>query len=218
VVTGDELTRPGTALPPGHIYESNATTLSAALTALGAVVIDLGLVGDDAEMVLESVRQGTRAGVDLIVTTGGASVGDHDAVKAALAPLGVEFVNVAMQPGKPQGLGEVDGVPVVCLPGNPVAVAVCVEVFLGPAIRALRGAPEPPWELATASAAWTSPNGREQFMPVTISDGAVQPATAGGSGSHLIARLAAADGLARVPATAVAVSPGDTLAFRRFTT
>ena len=218
LVTGDELARPGEILEPGHIHESNATTLGAALAALGAIPADLGLVRDDPEAVRAAVRRTARDGAELIVTTGGASVGDHDAVKAGLAPLGVEFANIAMQPGKPQGLGLVDGVPVVCLPGNPVAVAVCVEVFVGPAIRGMRRAIEPPWEPVTAGVEWMSPPGREQFMPVVIDDRIVRPATTGGSGSHLIARLAAADGLVRVPATADAVRPGDTLAFRRFTT
>jgi molybdopterin molybdotransferase len=218
VVTGDELVSPGRPLAPGQIHESNATTLASALTALGADPWDLGLIGDNPEGVRSAVERAVADGADLVITTGGASVGDHDAVKAALAGAGVEFTNIAMQPGKPQGAGLVGGVPVLCLPGNPVAVAVCVEVFVGPAVRALRGVPEPTWESVTAGAAWNSPAGREQFMPAVVRDGDVVPATSGGSGSHLIARLAAADGLVRVPAAADAVSPGDTLAFRRFTT
>jgi molybdopterin molybdotransferase len=218
LVTGDELARPGEPLAPGQIHESNATTLAASLTALGAAPVDLGIVGDDPEHVLEAVKRAARERVAFIVTTGGASVGDHDAVKAALSPEGLEFTNVAMQPGKPQGLGLVDRTPVVCLPGNPVAVAVCVEMFVAPAVRALRGVAEPSWETVTAGAAWTSPPGREQFMPAVMEGGLVRPATAGGSGSHLIARLAAAHGLVRVPAASDAVRPGDTLAFRRFTT
>lgn len=220
LITGDELVAPGEPLRPGQIHESNGTYVAAALTRLGAVPVDLGRVGDDADAVARAVEQ---AAVDLIVTTGGASVGDHDPAKEALSSRGVEFTNVAMQPGKPQGAGRVGGTPVVCLPGNPVAVAVCVEAFVGPAVRALRGVPEPEWVPMTAAVAWTCPPGREQFMPVTLEGNAafpgnaVRPATAGGSGSHLIARLSVAQALARVPAHVDAVAPGDTVLVRRFT-
>jgi molybdopterin molybdotransferase len=172
-------------------------------------------VGDDPAHVLGAVRG---ADVDLVVTTGGASVGDYDPVKAALADHGVDFVSVAMQPGKPQGAGLVDGIPVVCLPGNPVAVAVCVELFVGAAVRAMLGVAEPEWRSAVAAASWKCPHGREQFMPVVIDDsGAVRPATSGGSGSHLAGRLATATALARVPADVTAVEPGDAVLVRRFT-
>lgn len=214
LITGDELVAPGEPLGPGQIHESNGTYLAAALTRLGAVPVDLGRVGDDADAVARAVEH---AAVDLIVTTGGASVGDHDPAKEALSSRGVEFTNVAMQPGKPQGTGKVAGTPVLCLPGNPVAVAVCVEAFVGPAVRALRGVSEPAWEPMTAAVAWKCPRGREQFMPVVLDDSAVRPATAGGSGSHLIARLAVAEALARVPAHVDSVAPGDTVLVRRFT-
>lgn len=214
LITGDELVAPGEPLGPGQIHESNGTYLAAALTRLGAVAVDLGHMGDEARAVGRAVEQ---ADVDLVVTTGGASVGDHDPVKEALSSRGVEFVNVAMQPGKPQGAGRVGETPVICLPGNPVAVAVCVEAFVGPAVRALRGVAEPAWEPMIAAVAWACPVGREQFMPVVIDGATVRPATAGGSGSHLIARLAVAEALARVPAHVDAVAAGDTLLVRRFT-
>ena len=214
LVTGDELAAPGRALAPGEIWESNATYLRAALEALGAVPVDLGTVGDTPEEVLAAV---SRADADLVVTTGGASVGDHDPVKAGLLPAGVDFRNVAIQPGKPQGLGRVGSVPVICLPGNPVAVAVCTELFVAPAVRSMRGVDEPPWEPMRALEAWRCPPGREQVMPVAILADGVRPATSGGSGSHLAARLAVADGLARVRADADHVAVGDMVAVRRFT-
>lgn len=218
IVTGDELVPAGGTLGPGQIFESNGVTLTAALTAAGARVEAAELVGDVGEAVHRAVVAAIARGVDLVVTTGGASVGAHDPAKEGLAPAGIDFVSVAMQPGKPQGLGVLDGVPVVCLPGNPVAVAVCVELFLAPAIRHLRGVPEPDWLHLRAASGWGCPPGREQFMPVVIDGSEVRPATSGGSGSHLVARLAAADGLARVPARVEAVAAGDTLAVRRFTT
>ncbi|WP_062313557.1 molybdopterin molybdotransferase MoeA [Demequina rhizosphaerae] len=217
LVTGDELVAPGGSLAPGQIFDSNAAYLGAALRALGADPVDLGSVGDRPEDVVAAVVRAVEAGADLVVTTGGASVGAHDPVKAGLAPAGVTFLDVAIQPGKPQGLGRVGGIPVVCLPGNPVAVAVCVEVFVGPAVRSMRGVPEPAWEPRRAREAWHCPPGREQVMPVVIAADGVRPATAGGSGSHLAASLAAADGLARVRAEADEVAVGDIVAVRRFT-
>lgn len=216
LITGDELIEPGRALGPGQIHDSNGTYLSAALVALGALPVTLGRVGDDPAQVLAAIRG---AEVDLVVTTGGASVGDHDPVKAALANIGVDFVPVAMQPGKPQGAGRINGTPVVCLPGNPVAVAVCVELFVGAAVRAMLGVAEPSWIPAPVAASWRCPPGREQLMPVVVDDlsGAVRPATAGGSGSHLAGRLATATALARVATDVTAVEPGDTVLVRRFT-
>jgi len=149
-------------------------------------------------------------------------VGDHDPVKAALTDKGIDFTPVAMQPGKPQGVGRVGGTAVVCLPGNPVAVAVCVELFVGAAVRAMLGVPEPSWHAGVAVQGWRCPPGREQLMPVIVdADGngpaTVRPATSGGSGSHLAGRLATATALARVGADVAAIETGDTVLFRRFT-
>jgi molybdenum cofactor synthesis domain-containing protein len=212
--TGDELAPLGAALAPGQIYESNSVLLDGAVRRAGGVPVLLGPVGDRAEDVVAAI---SRDDVDLIVTTGGVSVGAYDVIKAALADLGVEFMKVAIQPGKPQGLGSVGGMPLLCLPGNPVSVAVSFELFVLPVIRAMRGLTRPlPWASATVAAGWPSPAGREQFMPVRWEDGAVRPATTGGAGSHLMARLALADGLARVPADVTEVRVGDSLEFRRF--
>ncbi len=212
--TGDELAPLGSVLKDGQIYESNSILLDGAVRAAGATPVLLGPVGDRVEDVVAAIRG---ADVDLIVTTGGVSVGAYDVVKAALAGLGVEFMTVAMQPGKPQGLGSIDGMPLLCLPGNPVSVAVSFELFVLPVIRAMRGLPQPlPWTPTTVATGWSSPAGREQFMPVRWVAGSVTPATGGGAGSHLMARLAMADGLARVPADVTDVRVGDSLEFRRF--
>lgn len=212
--TGDELAPLGSVLKDGQIYESNSFLLDGAVRAAGATPVLLGPVGDRVEDVVAAI---TGADVDLIVTTGGVSVGAYDVVKAALAGLGVEFMTVAMQPGKPQGVGSIGGVPLLCLPGNPVSVAVSFELFVLPVIRAMRGLTQPlAWSVATAGAEWSSPDGREQFMPVRWEGGAVVPATGGGAGSHLMARLAVAHGLARIPADVTHVSVGDSLEWRRF--
>lgn len=215
LVTGDELRAPGEDLGPGQIHDSNGTYLAAALTALGAEPVALPRVGDEPEDVLAALAAADH--VDLVVTTGGASVGDKDPVKAALSERGVDFTKVAMQPGKPQGVGRVDGVPVLCLPGNPVAVAVSTELFVGAAVRRMLGLTEPAWQPKRAGAAWRCPAGREQVMPVVCEGDAVRPATDGGSGSHLVARLAQAEALALVPADADEVPEGDVVMVRRYT-
>nr|WP_255633152.1 gephyrin-like molybdotransferase Glp [Demequina sp. TTPB684] len=212
--TGDELAPLGAPLGPGQIHESNSVLLDGAVRAAGGVPVLLGPVGDTEAEVVAAIR---RDDVDLIVTTGGVSVGAYDVIKAALAGLGVDFMTVAMQPGKPQGLGSVDGMPLLCLPGNPVSVAVSFELFVLPVIRAMRGLPgQLAWASATVSEGWSSPAGREQFMPVRWEAGSVARATGRGAGSHLMARLALADGLARVPASVTEVRAGDSLEFRRF--
>jgi len=217
--TGDELAALGTELLAGQIYESNSYVLDGAVRGAGGDPVLLGPVGDTVADVLAAIAH---ADVDLIVTTGGVSVGDYDVVKAALAGLGVEFMSVAMQPGKPQGLGAVDGTPLLCLPGNPVSVAVSFELFVHPVIRKMRGlAARLEWQPVTVGTGWSSPAGREQFMPVRFTTGrdegdTVMPATSGGAGSHLMARLAVADGLARVPAETTEVRAGDSLRVRRF--
>lgn len=219
VSTGDELVPLGGSLGEGQIFESNSYYLEAAVRAVGGTPVLLGSVGDTVEGVLAAVAS---PDLDLIVTTGGVSVGAYDVVKAALAGEGVEFLTLAMQPGKPQGLGSIGGRPVLCLPGNPVAVAVSFENFVAPVIRAMRGfEPFLPWHEAKALASWVTPVGREQFIPVQWTESGdgeagVVPATSGGSGSHLMARLAQADALARVPADVAEVHVGDTVRVRRF--
>lgn len=213
VVTGDELARPGEELGAGRIFESNGAYLATALEALGAIVEAVGPLPDDAGKVWREV---SRPGADLVVTTGGASVGDADAVKEALAPRGVVFENVAMQPGKPQGAGAVDGVPVLCLPGNPVAVAVSMELFVEPLVLAMLGLNARPWSAATARVQWATPAGRAQFMPVVWVDGGVEPASDAGSGSHLAGRLARAEGLAWIEAGVEKVERGAEVAVRAF--
>ena len=215
VSTGDELVEVGTPLAPGQIYESHSYLLEGVVRAAGADPVMWGKVPDSVEALLAVLDM---SAVDLVITTGGVSVGDYDVVKEALTTRGVDFVSVAMQPGKPQGLGVVGTVPVVCLPGNPVSVAVSFEVFVAPLIRHMRGVTAAQgWSSCVAGESWASPVGREQFMPVRWESGIVVPATRRGSGSHLMASLSAADGWARVGADVARVSEGDQLSFRWFT-
>ncbi|WP_028051161.1 gephyrin-like molybdotransferase Glp [Cellulomonas sp. URHD0024] len=221
VSTGDELVPPGTPLLRGQLPDSNSWLLAAAVREAGGTPVRLGPVADDPEA-LHALLVGLED-VDLIVTSGGVSMGAYDVVKAALADEpGVEFVQVAVQPGKPQGLGRLpNGTPIVTLPGNPVSSFASFELFVRPALRRMagHGDVERPTVTAISDDAWTTPPGRAQVMPVRfVSDGGhphIVRATGRGSGSHLVARLALAEGLAVIPASIDGVAVGDRLSVRR---
>lgn len=209
LATGDELVDPGTTPGFGQITDSNSTLLAALVRHYGGEAIVLPRVGD-ADGAVSAALGGVDA--DLIVTAGGASVGAYDPVKADLAAAGVSFHAVAMQPGKPQGLGTVNGIATACLPGNPVSVAVTFAVVVAPMLRAMHGVSEPDYATVTAGASWRTPQGRTQFVPVVLDDeGRVVPATARGSQSHLVASLARGRHLAVVGAGIDEVHAGDGL-------
>jgi molybdopterin molybdotransferase len=198
--TGSELAEPGTALAPGQIYESNGSMLAAAVTQAGATARPVHFVVDDVDEFRTAIED-ARAGVDLVVTSGGVSAGAYEVVKDALTGAGVEFVKVAMQPGMPQGAGRVDGLPFVTLPGNPVSSYVSFEVFLRPAIRSAMGFPSPerPVVRVPLSQPLNSPAGKRQFRRSTLDAVAGTVAPLGGPGSHLLGALAGADSLLVVP-------------------
>jgi len=136
--TGDELVDPGLTLGPGQIYDSNAAALTAAISEAGGEPQPLGRVPDARGAVEEALRAG--AGSDLIVTSGGVSVGQHDHVRGVLEASGsLDFWRIAVQPGKPLAVGEIAGVTVIGLPGNPVSALVTFELFVRPMIRAMVG-------------------------------------------------------------------------------
>lgn len=206
VSTGDELVEPGHDLAPGQIPDSNSVVLAGLLRQAGARPIVLPRHDDDPESFRTAL---TQVDADLIITTGGVSAGAYDVVKGALRDHGVDFGPVAMQPGKPQGLGTIGAIPIACLPGNPVAVLVTFVVVVRPMLRVLMGQPAPPIVTTVAAEGWNCPPGRQRFMPVAIrADGTVQPATAGGAGSHLVVSLAQADALASAPLGTERVEPG----------
>jgi molybdopterin molybdotransferase len=215
--TGDELKEPGSPLARGEIHDSNSLLLAAAVTEAGGIPVQLGAVSDDNELLHQTFERNA-AGVDAFVTSGGVSVGAYDVVKAVLAPLGVWFGPVRMQPGKPQGVGAwLDGTPIFALPGNPVSVFVSFEAFVRPALLALQGRPtvRRPLARAVASAGWRSPDGRAQYMPSVVTDSGaglqVRPASTGGSGSHLVTSLAHANALAIIAEDATEVVEGETV-------
>ncbi|MDH6222304.1 molybdotransferase-like divisome protein Glp [Streptomyces pseudovenezuelae] len=217
--TGSELVQPDEQLGSGQIYDSNSFALTAAAIDAGAIAYRVGAVADDAETLRATIEdQLVRA--DLLVTTGGVSVGAYDVVKEALSHVGdedaagsgIEFRKLAMQPGKPQGFGSIgpDHTPLLALPGNPVSSYVSFELFARPAIRTLMGLDDVhrPRTRATLTAAkaLSSPKGRRQFLRAAYADGSVSPV--GGAASHLVAALAHADALIVVPEDVESVEPG----------
>ncbi|MGW7270266.1 molybdotransferase-like divisome protein Glp [Streptomyces sp. NPDC054864] len=222
--TGSELIQPGEELAKGQIYDSNSFALTAAARDAGAIAYRVGAVADDAET-LRSTIEDQLIRADLIVTTGGVSVGAYDVVKEALSSVGadedgvgtgsgVEFRKLAMQPGKPQGFGSIgpDHTPLLALPGNPVSSYVSFEIFVRPAVRALMGLPDVHRPTAraelTADKALSSPAGKRQFLrgEYDADAGSVRPV--GGAGSHLVAALAHANALIVVPEDTTSVEPG----------
>jgi molybdopterin molybdotransferase len=203
LATGSELARPGEELGLGQVYESNGLMLAAALAATGADIEVLPAVADDESAHREALEHGLTA--DVLVTSGGVSVGPHDLVRQIEAELGVEevFWRVAIKPGKPVSFGVRDATLVFGLPGNPVSSLVGCELFAKPAVRALQGLREPLPQLEPGRLA--SPLrrnlARDEFVRARVrldQDGAVlEPLT--GQESHMIVRAASADALVHVP-------------------
>ena len=204
VTTGTELRPAGEPLGPGQIYESNGVMLAAQLESAGAEVERLGVAVDSEEAHRDALERGLA--VDVLVTSGGVSVGQHDLVRRVEAELGVEevFWRVAVKPGKPVSFG-VRGLTLVFgLPGNPVSSLVDCELFVRPALLALQGArdPGPHFSMGRLAAPLRQDPARAEFSRARVrigEDGAVlEPIT--GQESHMIARAAEADALVLVPA------------------
>lgn len=223
VSTGSELRDPGAdvaTLDDDAIFDGNSYLLAGAARRVGAVPRRVGLVPDDPEAFLAALGREV-AHADVVVTSGGISMGDYDVVKAALTPGGaVWFGGLAMQPGKPQGFGSlVDGdrvVPFFALPGNPVSSYLSFEMFVRPALRRMMGITPESRRHVTARLTHRvgSPAGRRQFLRGVVSLGSdgitvteVEPV--GGSGSHLVGDLAASDALIVVPEHVTEVAAGE---------
>ena len=164
--TGDELVEPGEELSGGKIYDSNRYTLHGLLEAMGCEIVDLGLVGDTLEATRRAMRDAA-ARADLVVTSGGVSVGEEDHVRIALAQLGeVRLWRLAIKPGKPLAYGRIDGTAFIGLPGNPVSVFATFCLFVCPLIRILQGrAWQKPIALPVpADFDWPRPDSRREFL------------------------------------------------------
>jgi molybdopterin molybdotransferase len=205
VATGTELRRPGEPLGPGEVYEANGLILETQLRSAGASVERLAAVADDEDAHREAIARGLE--YDVLVTSGGVSVGPHDLVRRVESELGVEevFWRVAVKPGKPVSFGVRDRTLVFGLPGNPVSSLVAFELFVRPSVLALQGVadPMPRFEPGALAAAVKRNPARDELVRArrdTNPEGAavdLEPVV--GQDSHMIARSAAADVLVLIP-------------------
>ena len=218
LVTGSELRQPGEPLAPGQIYESNGLLLATALQLAGAVPAQLGVVADDEG---EHRRTMERAllGFDMLVTTGGASVGPHDLVRKVQAELRVEevFWGVAMKPGKPVAFGVRRDHLVFNLPGNPVSVLATFEVLVRPAVNALLGLPDPlpAFRRGTLGSAVRRNAERDELLRAAVrrdgDDVMLEPLS--GQESHMIVRAGRASALVLVEAGSGEIAAGTTVRY-----
>jgi molybdopterin molybdotransferase len=213
--TGSELVEPGDPIAGGKIPDSNSFMLAAAASASGATAYRVGFVPDEPKQLVTTIEdQLIRA--DMVITTGGVSVGAYDVVKQALSRIGtVSFDKVAMQPGMPQGFGRIgpDKTPIFTLPGNPVSAFVSFEMFVRPVLRRMQ-ALEPlhrPTVRAVLKESVQSPDGKRQFLrgDLGVEDGRYVVSPVGGPGSHLLAGLANANCLVVIPEEVTHVASGD---------
>jgi molybdopterin molybdotransferase len=217
LATGTELRRPGEPLEPGEVYEANGVLLATAFASAGADVETLPTVADDAAAHRRALESGLEA--DVLVTSGGVSVGPHDLVRGLLAELGVEeiFWGVAVKPGKPLAFGVRGSTLVFGLPGNPVSSLVGAEVFVRPALLALQGAsvPGPVYSTGSLASAIRRNKQRDEFVrarSVPSATGVVlEPIT--GQESHMIARAATADALVHAPRGDGELAAGETVRY-----
>ena len=216
--TGSELVEPGTPLSKGMISDSNSFLLVSAAKEAGAQAYRVPPVPDDAEAFSAAISDQLHR-ADLILTSGGVSMGAYDTVKEVFSSYGtVEFTKVAMHPGMPQGHGVVgesddERIPVITLPGNPVSSYISFQNFVRPAINKLRGlgSTDRPRLAAEVTKPLDSPQSKRQFARGRfLDDGRVEP-VGGGQGSHVIGGLAQADCLIVIPEGVAHVNTGDTV-------
>jgi molybdenum cofactor synthesis domain-containing protein len=220
--TGDEIVSYTTSeLRPGTIRDSNRVLLRAVLAELGVPVFDLGIISDDPVELRAAYERASRE-ADVVLSTGGVSMGDYDFVKQVLGELGsVDFWKVAMQPGKPFAFGSINGVPLFGLPGNPVSTFVSFEQFVRPAILHMMGANN----LLRTQIAGTMGEDVHTHVDKTVflrvllaqdTDGTFVAVESGGQGSNMLSSLASADAFAVVPVGTGSLSAGDDVMLEMF--
>ncbi|WP_421403152.1 gephyrin-like molybdotransferase Glp [Agrobacterium fabrum] len=201
LATGDELLPPGSAPEPAQIIASNTFGVAALARQAGAEVIDLGIIADDDSLIRAAIGKAVAAGVDVLVTLGGASVGDHDLVQAALKAEGMQldFWRIAMRPGKPLMVGTIGSTQVLGLPGNPVASLVCGLLFLEPLIRRIaRRAPLQRGTSARTATPLKANDHRQDYLRARFStdeNGALMAEAYAKQDSSMMKILAHSDGL-----------------------
>lgn len=210
--TGDEIVMPGQPLPPGRIYNSNRAMLLALLAQLGVEVLDLGQVPDRLDATVAVLEQAGRE-ADVVITTGGVSVGEEDHVKAAVEQLGrLDMWKVAMKPGKPLAYGQIGTMDFLGLPGNPVSAFVVYALFVRPFLLARMGAvPAMPAAFTVpAGFDWPKPGKRREFLRGRLEQG--QAVIYPNQSSGVLTSVAWADGLVDVPVDTT-VRQGDPVRF-----
>lgn len=218
--TGDELVRPGEPLRPGAIYGSNDCTLGALLTRSGCQVIDAGYVPDCPDLTAAVLADAGRR-ADVVISTGGASVGEEDHVRRALEQVGrLDLWRLNLKPGKPLIYGRVHGTPFIGLPGNPVAVFITFLLVVRPFLRRLQGATvtRPAEFPVRAGFDWPRPNRRREFLRARLvdgDDGSPEVVIHPNQGSGVLSSTAWADGLIDIPGSR-AVRRGETVRFLPF--
>ncbi len=218
--TGDELVRPGEPLRPGKIYGSNDCTLGALLVRSGCQVIDMGHVPDCADLTAAVLEDAARH-ADVVISTGGASVGEEDHVRQALERVGrLDLWRLNLKPGKPLIFGRVHGTPFIGLPGNPAAVFITFLLVVRPFLRSLQGAPvtRPMAFPVRAGFDWPRPNKRREFLRARLvhsEDGRPEAIIHPNQGSGSLSSTAWADGLIDIPGSQ-AVRRGETVRFLPF--
>ena len=218
LATGDEIVMPGDPIGRDQIVSSNALSLAAFITVQGGTPLDLGIAPDE-EDGLRALAAGAR-GSDILVTTGGASVGDHDLVQSVLGDIGLEvdFWRIAMRPGKPLMFGRIDGTFLIGLPGNPVSSLVCAIIFLTPAIRKMLGMDNLLPETGTARLGTDLPENdeREDYLRASLSrddKGDIVATPYGKQDSSMFATIARADALVIRKPFASALKAGSAVEF-----
>ncbi len=219
LATGSELVAPGEALRPGQVYEANTLMLASSLAIAGADVVPEPPAADDEAALRAALDRGLSA--DVLVTSGGVSVGEHDLVRAVERELGVEevFWRVSIKPGKPVSFGVRGDTLVFGLPGNPVSALVGCELFVKPALRALQGLadPLPRFEPGRLSVGLRRNEQRDEFVRARshVDGDAVALEPVVGQESHMIVRSGAADALVHIPRGNGELSAGSTVRWLR---
>ena len=218
--TGDELVMPGSPLGPGQIYNSNQYTATGLLQALGCEVVPLGIVPDSLEATVAALADAA-ARADLVLATGGVSVGEEDHLKPAVERLGaLDLWRIAMRPGKPLAFGRIGDTPFIGTPGNPVSLFVTFVLFARPFILRMQGREDiaPLVIPAVADFDWPKPDKRREYPRARLvhgADGSVRASVYPSRSSAVLSSVAWADGLVEIPEGRV-VARGETVAFLPF--